>query len=260
MQARSSIALPRVRCGCAGWSIPAADRAAFGDGASVLQRYATRFDAVEINSSFHRPHRASTYARWADSVPEDFRFSVKLPRSISHDARLHGTGALLDAFLAQAGALGTRLGCLLLQLPPSAMFDAPVAARFFAMLRRRWDGGVVCEPRHASWFLPQAQALLARHRIARCAVDPAPVPDAATPGATAGPQYWRWHGAPRIYYSSYDDGALQTLADAVRNAAKEATHPQAERWVIFDNTAAGLAVPNALQLQRLLQTDRARQG
>ncbi|QDS14747.1 DUF72 domain-containing protein [Xanthomonas arboricola] len=256
MQARSSIALPRVRCGCAGWSIPAADRAAFGDGASVLQRYATRFDAVEINSSFHRPHRASTYARWADSVPEDFRFSVKLPRSISHDARLQGVGPLLDTFLAQAGALGTRLGCLLLQLPPSAVFDAPVAARFFAMLRRRWDGGVVCEPRHASWFLPQAQALLARHRIARCAADPAPVPDAATPGATAGPQYWRWHGAARIYYSSYDDSALQTLADAVRNAA----HPQAERWVIFDNTAAGLAVPNALQLQRLLQTGRPRQG
>ncbi|WP_115045444.1 DUF72 domain-containing protein [Xanthomonas arboricola] len=260
MQARSSIALPRVRCGCAGWSIPAADRAAFGDGASVLQRYATRFDAVEINSAFHRPHRAGTYARWADSVPEDFRFSVKLPRSISHDARLQGTGPLLDAFLAQAGALGTRLGCLLLQLPPSAVFDAAVAARFFAMLRRRWDGGVVCEPRHASWFLPQAQALLARHRIARCAADPAPVPAAATPGTTAGPHYWRWHGAPRIYYSSYDDSALQALADAVRSPSHDTAHPQAERWVIFDNTAAGLAVPNALQLQRLLQTDRRRPG
>ncbi|WP_033486099.1 DUF72 domain-containing protein, partial [Xanthomonas phaseoli] len=142
MPARPSAAIARVRCGCAGWSIPAADRAQFDQGASVLQRYATRFDAVEINSSFYRPHRASTYARWADSVPEDFLFSVKLPRSISHDARLHGTGPLLDAFLAQAGALGTRLGCLLLQLPPSAAFDAAVAARFFAMLRRRWDGGV----------------------------------------------------------------------------------------------------------------------
>ncbi|WP_155518861.1 DUF72 domain-containing protein, partial [Xanthomonas euvesicatoria] len=82
MPARPSGAIARVRCGCAGWSIPAADRAQFGEGASVLQRYATRFDAVEINSSFYRPHRASTYARWADSVPEDFRFSVKLPRSI----------------------------------------------------------------------------------------------------------------------------------------------------------------------------------
>ncbi|APP81957.1 DUF72 domain-containing protein [Xanthomonas hortorum] len=258
MSSRSSIAVPRVRCGCAGWSIPAADRAAFGDGASVLQRYATRFDAVEINSSFHRPHRAGTYARWADSVPEDFRFSVKLPRSISHDARLHAAGPLLDAFLAQAGALGTRLGCLLLQLPPSAAFDARVAASFFAMLRRRWDGGVVCEPRHASWFLPQAQALLTRHRIARCAADPSPVPEAATPSPTAGPYYWRWHGAQRIYYSSYDDNALQALADAMRHTPHDGTHPQAERWVIFDNTAAGLAVPNALRLQRLLGTERKR--
>ncbi|MCC8553312.1 DUF72 domain-containing protein [Xanthomonas hortorum] len=258
MSSRSSIAVPRVRCGCAGWSIPAADRAAFGDGASVLQRYATRFDAVEINSSFHRPHRAGTYARWADSVPEDFRFSVKLPRSISHDARLHAAGPLLDAFLAQAGALGTRLGCLLLQLPPSAAFDARVAASFFAMLRRRWDGGVVCEPRHASWFLPQAQALLTRHRIARCAADPAQVPEAAIPSPTAGPYYWRWHGAQRIYYSSYDDNALQALADAVRHTPHDGTHPQAERWVIFDNTAAGLAVPNALRLQRLLGTERKR--
>lgn len=218
----------------------------------MLQRYATRFAAVEINSSFYRPHRASTYARWADSVPEDFRFSVKLPRSISHDARLHAAGPLLDAFLAQAGALGTRLGCLLLQLPPSAAFDARVAARFFAMLRRRWDGGVVCEPRHASWFLPQAQALLARHRIARCAADPAPVAAAATP-STSGPQYWRWHGSPRIYYSAYDEEALQALAEAVRAAGQ----PQTERWIIFDNTAAGLAVPNALRLQTLLGIDRA---
>ncbi|WAT14573.1 DUF72 domain-containing protein [Xanthomonas fragariae] len=258
MPARSSIAVARVRCGCAGWSIPAADRATFDEGASVLQRYATRLDAVEINSSFYRPHRASTYARWADSVPEDFRFSVKLPRSISHDARLQGTGPLLDAFLAQAGALGARLGCLLLQLPPSAAFDVRAAATFFAMLRQRWNGGVVCEPRHASWFLPQAQAVLSRHHIARCAADPAPVPDAAAPSPTAGPLYWRWHGAPRIYYSSYDDGALQALADAVSGAPDDTAQPPAERWVIFDNTAAGLAVPNALQLQRRLGIDRGR--
>lgn len=165
----------------------AADRAQVGQGASVLQRYATRVDAVEINCSFYRPHRASTCARWADSVPEDCRFSVKLPRSISHDARLHGTGPLLDAFLAQVGALGTRLGWQLLQLPPNAVFDAVVAAGFLAMLRRRWDGGVVCERRHASWFAAPAQALLERHRIARCAADPASLPAVAIPRPVAAP-------------------------------------------------------------------------
>ncbi|MCC5062624.1 DUF72 domain-containing protein [Xanthomonas campestris] len=253
----AATALPRVYCGCAGWSIPAAERAQFGAGSSVLQRYATRLDAVEINSSFYRPHRASTYARWADSVPTHFRFSVKLPRSISHDARLHQAGPLLDAFLAQAGALGERLGCLLLQLPPSAVFDARVAASFFAVLRRRWDGAVVCEPRHPSWFTAQAQALLHRHRIARCAADPAPVPAAAlpdAPGMPGAPAYWRWHGTPKVYYSGYDNAALQRLAAAVRSGM--AAHAASEQWVIFDNTAAGLAVPNALQLQQLLGIGR----
>ncbi|MFC0155039.1 DUF72 domain-containing protein [Xanthomonas dyei] len=256
MPARFPIADTRVRCGCAGWSIPAVGRARFGTGATVLQPYATRFDAVEINSSFYRPHRASTYARWADSVPEDFRFSVKLPRSISHDARLRGTGPLLDAFLAQAGALGTRLECLLVQLPPSAAFDARVAARFFALRRRRWQGAVVCEPRHASWLLPAAVALPTRHRIARCAADPAPVPQAATPDASVAPPYWRWHGSARVYYSSDDERALQALADAVRATPHLARQPPAERGVIFDNTAAGLAVPNARRLQAMLGVER----
>ncbi|MCC4619113.1 DUF72 domain-containing protein [Xanthomonas cassavae CFBP 4642] len=251
MPARASPANGCLRCGCAGWSIPAAERAAFAAGANVLQRYATRFNAVEINSSFHRPHRRDTYARWADTVPEDFRFSVKMPRSISHDARLHAAGPLLDAFLAQAGALGARLGCLLLQLPPSAAFDARVAAAFFAMLRRRWDGSVVCEPRHASWFTPQAQAVMTRHRIARAAADPAPHPSAVAPDPTTGPSYWRWHGSPRVYYSGYDAPALAALAAAVRGAA-QAGH---DRWVIFDNTAAGAAVPNALRLRTLLEIE-----
>lgn len=237
----------------------AADHAQVGQGASVLQRYATRVDAVEINSSFYRPHRASTYARWADSVLEDVRFSVKLPRSISHDAWLHGTGPLLDAFLAQVGALGTRLGCLLLQLPPSAVFDAAVAARFLAMLRRRWDDGVVCERRHASWFAAPAQALLERHRIARCAADPAPLSAAAIPRPVAAPSYRRWHDAPRIYYRSYDETALQALAAAVRAGPHSNAQPLAERWVIFDNSAAGCATSNALELQRLLGIERKRQ-
>ncbi|KAB7767287.1 DUF72 domain-containing protein [Xanthomonas maliensis] len=241
---------PRVRIGCAGWSIPASERGRFGPGDSVLQRYASRFDAVEINSTFYRPHRASTYARWADSVPERFRFAVKLPLSISHDARLQGTEALLDAFLAQAGALGPRLGCLLLQLPPSLALDARVAGRFFAQLRRRWDGAVVCEPRHSSWFAAPALRLLQRHRIARCAADPAVVPAAAIPAAGDGPLYWRWHGQPQMYYSAYPHSALAHLATVVSAALPH----QAERWVIFDNTAAGHAVSDALQLQRLLAT------
>ena len=238
-----------VRTGTAGWSIASVHRGLFGPGDSALARYATRFDVAEINSSFHRPHRRETYARWADTVPARFRFAAKLPRTITHDHRLRGALPLLDAFLAQAGGLGDRLGCLLVQLPPSQAFDARVAGTFFAGLRRRWDGGVACEPRHASWFAPRVDALWQRHAIARVAADPAPVPGAGEPGGHAGLRYWRWHGAPRIYYGAYDAEALAALAARVRADLP----PRGEAWVIFDNTAHGHATPNAADFQDLVR-------
>src|SRR5687768_14648643 len=112
-------ARPAIRIGCAGWSIASRQAALFGDGTSHLARYATRFDVVEINSSFHRPHRQQTYARWAESVPRHFRFSVKLPRVITHDARLHGVGDALTRFADEIAGLGAKLGGVLVQLPPS---------------------------------------------------------------------------------------------------------------------------------------------
>lgn len=245
--------VPRLRIGCAGWSIPSMHAGLFGGGGSALERYATRFDAVEINSSFYRPHQRKTYERWAQSVPPHFRFSVKVPRSITHDLRLRQAGPLLDAFLEQAGGLGDRLGCLLVQLPPSLAFEPRQAASFFAVLRRRWAGGVACEPRHASWFDGRADALWLRHQVARVAADPARVEAAQVAAGAGALRYWRWHGSPRIYYSAYDDDALQALAERVRGDTPAGIEP----WVIFDNTAHGHAIPDAARLKRLLQ-DRPR--
>lgn len=241
--------MPPVRTAIAGWSIASQHRDLFGAGDSVLARYATRFSAVEINSSFHRPHRQTTYVRWAASVPDGFRFSVKLPKTITHEHRLHATMPLLDAFLEQAGGLGDKLGFLLVQLPPGLPHDARVAHAFFAALRRRWAGGVACEPRHASWFGPKIDALWQRHRIARVAADPAPVAGAAEPGGDPALRYWRWHGSPRTYYSAYDADALASLAARVTSTLP----PGGEAWVVFDNTAHGHATPNAADFQELLR-------
>lgn len=245
----------RIRVGCAGWSIPALHRALFGGDGSVLARYATRFDMVEINSSFYRPHRRATYARWASVVPADFRFAVKVPRAITHDARLRGTGPLLDAFLEECGGLGGKLGCLLLQLPPSLAFDARVASTFFALLRRRWSGRAACEPRHAGWFTARADALLHRHRIARVAADPAPHPGSDLPAGDTAFAYWRWHGAPDVYYSAYADDDLRMRAREVRAVAADSG---TDAFVVFDNTARGHAVPNAATFRAALSSATAR--
>jgi len=238
---------PRIRVGCAGWSIPGRHAALFGRGDSMLARYASRFDVVEINSSFHRPHRQATYAKWAAQVPAAFRFSVKLPRSISHEGALRGAGPALDRFLDESAGLGRKLAGYLLQLPPSLVFDARTVAVFLGMFGRRSQAPLVCEPRHGSWFTPRASELLARHGVSRAAADPARVPAAATPSPASPWAYWRWHGAPRMYYSDYPEAALAGLATAAA-----ARLPPAGAWVIFDNTAHGHAVANAARLQALL--------
>lgn len=248
----STSAINRLRIGCAGWSIGREHGAQFLDGPSVLARYATRFNAVEINSSFYRPHQQKTYARWAATVPEDFQFSVKLPKEVTHVARLVKTAALLDAFIDQTQGLGDKLGCLLVQLPPSLAFDARVATNFFGMLRRRWAGAVVCEPRHPSWFSDETAAFLQRHDIARAGADPAPAEGGGHPSGGASVRYWRLHGSPQMYYSAYDDPALSNVAAAVRD---DLPTTDAHAWVIFDNTALGHAIANALRLKALMRVE-----
>ncbi|MFI4926727.1 MAG: DUF72 domain-containing protein [Burkholderiales bacterium] len=240
---------PAVLVGCAGWSLPRAMQAAFGAGDSHLARYTTRFPVAEINSSFHRPHQRSLYEKWAASVPQAFRFSAKLPRTITHERRLVGCDALLDEILAQAGGLGAKLGCLLVQLPPSFAFDRGVVEPFLRLLRDRFAQGIALEPRHASWFEASPDALLRSWQVARVLADPVRHDAARAPGGWPHRVYLRLHGSPRVYYSSYEPAILQSLATRLRQAAADG----AESWCIFDNTASGAAAGNALDLQRLLE-------
>lgn len=196
MDRRGSIAI-----GTAGWSVPGAYAASFSGIGSHLQRYGRRLTAVEINTSFYRPHRVTTYERWAASVPDGFRFAVKIPRVITHERRLVDVGAPLARFLSEVAGLGPKLGPLLLQLPPSLAFETSSAA-FLADLKRAYEGNVVCEPRHATWFTSDVNALFNELSIARVAADPAPVRGAEEPGGWRGLTYHRLHGSPKIYYSA----------------------------------------------------------
>lgn len=233
-----------ARVGVAGWSVPATLSDRFQDGGSHLERYASRFDAVEINSSFYRPHRRATYARWAASVPFGFRFAVKLPRSITHERRFVDCADLLARFADEVGGLGAKRGPVLVQLPPSFSFAADLANGFFAQLGSLVGGALVCEPRHASWFETMADAMLCRHRVGRVAADPAPVAAAAHTGGWGGLAYTRLHGSPRIYWSAYDAAAIQAQARRIKERAAR----KAEVWTIYDNTAAGAAPADALKL------------
>ena len=240
-----------LRIATAGWSIPRIAAEAFDTEGSHLERYARVFDAVEIDTSFYRPHRRATYARWADATPRGFRFAVKMPRAITHEARLAAVEGEFAEFLDQVGGLGAKLGPIIVQLPPSLQFDDAVATPFFERLRASFDGAVVCEPRHRSWFEPAADAALVHARVTRVAADPSIVPDAARPGGWLGRHgngvgatpYYRWHGSPVLYRSGYGPAWVATQAKALSGWARSA-----KCWCVFDNTMFGQATVDALAL------------
>src|SRR5215208_994265 len=134
-----------LRIGTAGWAIASQLAPQFPPVGSSLRRYSARFNAAEINSTFYKSRKPSTYQNWAASVPDDFRFSVKLPKAITHDRRLSEAEDLLARFLEEVSHLGSKLGPLLVQLPSSFEFDAIMTGRFLALLRRTFTGAVVCE-------------------------------------------------------------------------------------------------------------------
>ena len=239
------------RIGCAGWAIAKAHSSEFPTAGSHLEQYAARFPAVEINSSFYRLHRPATYARWAASVPDDFRFSAKVPRAITHDQRLAAADVLLNVFLSEVTSLGPKLACLLVQLPPSLTYDKATVDEFLLDLRAQYSGPVVFEPRHPSWFTPEVSTRLAEHRVSQVAADPACVPAAAEPAGWPELVYVRLHGSPDIYYSAYDERYLDHLARRLRGLAARTN----EIWCIFDNTAGSAATPNALGLLTRLTGD-----
>jgi len=230
-----------VFVGSAGWNIPRAHRARFAADGSQLERYASRLNAAEINSSFYRPHAPATYQRWAAAVPGRFRFSVKIPKIITHERKLTRARRPLERFLGEIAGLGPKLGPLLVQLPPSFVFESRRVTRFFELLRALHDGPVVCEPRHASWTSAGAVRALTAFRIARGAADPPRAAGLETPGGWPGLVYYRWHGSPRPYFSPYLPDALAALAAAARAQT-------VDTWCIFDNTGSGSPAVNALDL------------
>lgn len=228
----------QLRIGTGGWSW-------LGD----LKEYAQLFQSVEINTSFYGTPKLETFLKWANSVPDDFIFSVKLFQGFTHIGRLANVKGL-DEFVDHMSVLGNKLGPLLIQLPPSLAFNRPIAAKFFAALRELYAGDIVCEPRHGSWFNTAVDQLLVEHHIARVAADPRFVEEMGEPGGWEGVMYYRLHGSPTSE-TPYSTEYLQALAAKLLKTKKSA-----QAWCIFDN-AAIYARPNALDLIKYLDTQRS---
>ena len=138
----------------AGWGVPTESERK----ETRLHRYSRIFNCAEVNSTFYRPHRKNTWAKWAAETPENFRFSIKAPKAITHENMLQSIEQPLKDFFEQIEALEEKKGPVLFQLPPSLIFDPAIAEEFLALLRTLYIGEVALEPRNKSWFdsLPDA--------------------------------------------------------------------------------------------------------
>jgi uncharacterized protein YecE (DUF72 family) len=232
----------RPMLGTAGWNVPAAVRAQIGGEGSHLERYAQVLNAVEINTSFYKPHRRQTYEKWATTTPADFRFSVKVPQAVTHEDGLDP--AAIARFVDETSGLGAKLAVYLVQFPPGKAFNEPKAAALFEQLQLS-SVPLVCEPRHDSWFTEAVDKWFNVRRISRVAADPVRINGADVPGGWPGLRYFCLHGSPRVYYSSYEEFYLRDLTQRLSRFLLEG-----DVWCIFDNTAAGAAFENVLRLRQ----------
>jgi uncharacterized protein YecE (DUF72 family) len=233
----------------AGWSNPPAKRSDRHPEQTHLSYYAARFSCVEINSSFYRPHQGATYARWREETPAAFRFSAKMPRSVTHESHLKRCAEEVRRFYESIASLQPKLAAVLVQLPPSLEFNGRAVRAFFNSVPRLRGTNVVCEPRHASWFTTAAGNALREAQVSRVAADPARYAGAEVPGGARRFAYFRWHGAPRLYYSKYSQAQISAFAATVKSSNA------AEIWCIFDNTARHAAWDDALQFVATLRSE-----
>ncbi|MBB6510610.1 uncharacterized protein YecE (DUF72 family) [Rhizobium soli] len=227
----------------AAWSISkkVADR--FAAEGSSLTRYASVFSGVEINSTFYRRHKPATLARWAAAVPDGFQFSVKMPKEMTHTRAMVDIAQPFETFLEDIAPLKEKRGPLLCQLPPSLAFNAATFEAAFKAFRDYDTGAIVIEVRHKSWTSVEALDLLRAYDVDRVLADPAqvwPPEDFITP-----PRYVRLHGKPKIYYSSYSDNEITSFSKLLAP----------DSWCVFDNTASGAAIENALMMFDLCSED-----
>lgn len=241
-----------IMIGTAGWNIPPSLKESFPPEGTHLTRYAQVLNCVEINSAFYREHKPETYTKWAQSTPENFRFSVKLLRYFTQEKRLKETGSRLKEVIDGMMGLQDKFGVLLVQLPPSLDFHAPTVERFLKDLRKIYSGLLAWEPRHQSWKNPKALQMLSDFEVNKVLADPEPV---FLTREKRGPVernlvYYRLHGTPEIYKSKYEPERIQRLRNRLQQTKSEGKNV----WCIFDNTTFGYATENALDLRAQLQT------
>jgi uncharacterized protein YecE (DUF72 family) len=242
-----------IRVGIGGWVYPPWRGSFYPQGLRQAEElgYASRqVTAIEINGTFYNAQKPASFRRWHDETPEDFVFSVKGTRFVTHRAELASAGPALDAFFSR-GVLELRekLGPILWQFAPTTSFEEGDFAAFLELLPRHIDGRAirhVVELRHRSFVAPGFVDLLRRHGVAVASVEDPKYP--AFDDATADFRYLRLRRCAMTEPAGYAPDALDRWAERLRGWAADGQ----DCFLYFIN-GAKVRAPTAAQalLQRL---------
>jgi uncharacterized protein YecE (DUF72 family) len=203
--------------------------------------YCQHFNSIELNTTFYRFPRVEFLENWYNRAPDQFTFSVKAPRLITHFKRLKDSQKYLADFYSNVkNGLREKAGCILFQFPANFVFEKDLLTRIISLLDPAFNN--VVEFRHPSWWDENVFEQLRQHHIIFCGLSHPTLPQEVI--QTTERIYYRMHGIPHLYVSRYD---LQTLAQMAHDIQQHEAVKEA--FVYFNNTAEGAAITNGKELQ-----------
>jgi uncharacterized protein YecE (DUF72 family) len=217
-----------------------------------LKFYGSRFNTVEVNTTFYHMARQSTFFKWTKESPRGFLFTLKMYRLFTHYRRLNLSKEdtkTLEAFFRNAALLKSKLGAILIQLPPSFKADAKRLKQFInttklieKKLKQKFK--LAIEFRHATWFTDETYQILKQAKIAFVVTNSPAWPSKTI--RTADFIYMRFHGRTKLFASNYTKKELEEWARTL-NSLKSGTI-----FAYFNNDANAFAADNAAYLAKLL--------
>jgi uncharacterized protein YecE (DUF72 family) len=208
-----------------------------------LQYYSTQFNTLELNNTFYRFPTVKNLKKAADTTPDDFKFAVKVNKSITHTKRMQNVNEGIRDFTdIVTEGLGEKLGCMLYQLPPSYSFSTDRLDTIVNNVDKRVEN--IIEFRHLSWWKQDVYDILRENSLHFCSVSFPGLPEDNI--VTGNIFYKRMHGVPELFKSKYSDSELRQLAKSIPGTDTA--------FVFFNNTMFEAGYENAYTLQRMINS------
>jgi uncharacterized protein YecE (DUF72 family) len=236
-----------VYIGTSGWAYPNWVGILYPEGlpqSKFLNYYSQFFNCVEVNSTFYRVFKPSTYSNWMKAVGEDFKFIIKIPQEISHKKKLVNAIQDIEDFFENISVLKPKIAMLLLQLPPSFNTSIDIFSEVIKYMRSYYPLAV--EFRNSYGNFQDVVSVLIENDCTL--VNPDSPKNIPTTYLTNKTLYYRLHGRTSLHKSSYEDKELQEIAHSIKSQSDRIE----EAFVIFNNGMLGYSIPNAMKLQKLL--------